>query len=68
LRYPNPELDPYAIADFEPIVANWLPLAFAANSLNRSMGLQDLYPFVLSQPAIAKLAYVHRVIRDSAAR
>ena len=62
----DPELDPYAIADFQPIVDNWLPLAFAVNSLNRSMGVQDLYPFVLALPAIEKLAYVHRVIRESA--
>ena len=45
-----------------------LPLTFAINSLNRSMGQQDLYPFVLSAPAIDKLAYVHRVIRESAGR
>ena len=31
----------------------------ALNSLNRSMGLTDLYPFVLSEPAIAKLRFVH---------
>ena len=27
----------------------WLPLAFAVNSLNRSMGHRDLYPFVLAR-------------------
>jgi hypothetical protein len=30
------------------------------------MGQQDLYPFVLPQPAIDKLAYVHGVIRAGA--
>jgi hypothetical protein len=30
--------------------------------MNRSMGLPDLYPFVLSPPAIAKLAFVHACI------
>ena len=30
------------------IIEAWLPLTFAVNSINRSMGLQDLYPFVLS--------------------
>jgi hypothetical protein len=44
---------------------NWLPLTFAVNSLNRSMGQQDLYPFVLPRPAIDKLAYVHGVVRES---
>jgi hypothetical protein len=35
------------------------PLTFAVNSLNRSMGQPDLYPFVLSQGVIAKLGYIH---------
>jgi len=64
----DPELDPYDIADFQPVIDNWLPLTFAINSLNRSMGQRDLYPFVLPQPAIDKLAYVHRVIRETAGR
>jgi hypothetical protein len=28
------------------------------------MGSPDLYPFVLSPPAIAKLDFVHRLIRE----
>lgn len=64
----DPELDPYDIADFQRIIDNWLPLTFAINSLNRSMGQQDMYPFVLAQPAIDKLAYVHGLIRESAGR
>lgn len=64
----DPELDPYTIMDFDPIVAHWLPIALAVNSLNRSMGLQDLYPFVLAQPTIDKLAYVHRTVREAAGR
>jgi hypothetical protein len=49
-------------ADMTRLVEAWIPLTFAANSINRSMGLPDLYPFVLSAPAIAKLAFVHRCI------
>jgi hypothetical protein len=64
----DPEFDPYDIPDFEPLISNWLPLTFAINSLNRSMGQQDLYPFVLSKSAIDKLDYVHRVIREAADR
>ena len=37
----------------------------ALNSLNRSMGLQDLYPFVLSQPAIAKLRFIHEIVENA---
>jgi hypothetical protein len=68
LQKADPELDPYDVADFQRIIDNWIPLTFAINSLNRSMGQQDLYPFVLSQPAIDKLAYVHGVIRETAGR
>jgi hypothetical protein len=39
--------------DFDDLIAGWFPLTNALNSLNRSMGQPDLYPFVLSQPAIA---------------
>ncbi len=48
--------------DFGDLVTAWFPLTSALNSLNRSMGLADLYPFVLSGPAIAKLRFVHDVI------
>jgi hypothetical protein len=48
--------------DFEDLIAGWLPLTMALNSLNRSMGLPDSYPFVLSETAIAKLRFVHEVI------
>ena len=29
-----------------PLIDAWLPLSLALNSLNRTMGLSDLYPFV----------------------
>jgi hypothetical protein len=45
------------------LVATWLPLAYALNAVNRSMGKGDLYPFVLTPPVIAKLAFVHDVVR-----
>jgi hypothetical protein len=64
----DPEFDPYDIADLQPILDNWLPLTFAINCLNQSMGQQELYPFVLPQPATEKMAYVHGVIRETAGR
>jgi hypothetical protein len=64
----DPDFDPYTIDDFHPIIDNWLPLTFALNSLSRSMGQPDMYPFVLSAPVIEKLAYVHRVARESRVR
>ena len=32
--------------DFDDLARAWIPLTVALNSLNRSMGLPDLYPFV----------------------
>jgi hypothetical protein len=48
-------------AGFDDILKHWIPLTYALNSLNRGMGLPDLYPFVLSSPAIEKLCFVHQV-------
>jgi hypothetical protein len=48
--------------DFDDLMSAWVPLTVAMNSLNRSMGLGDLYPFVPSPPAIEKLRFVHEVV------
>jgi hypothetical protein len=64
------DFDPHH-AVLERIIEAWLPLTFAVNSINRSMGLPDLYPFVLTPAVIVKLAFVHRLIEtrtDHAAR
>ncbi|NQX05565.1 putative zinc-binding metallopeptidase [Rathayibacter sp. VKM Ac-2856] len=45
------------------ILARWHGFSLALNSVNRSMGKDDLYPFVIT-PAIAeKLAWVHELVR-----
>jgi hypothetical protein len=48
--------------DFDDLMTAWFPLTLALNSLNRSMGLQDLYPFVLSNDAVEKLRFIHDTI------
>lgn len=48
--------------DFDALLEAFIPLTVALNSLNRSMGLADPYPFVLSEPAIQKLGFVHELI------
>jgi hypothetical protein len=58
--------DPYGAGDTQDLVDAWLPLVFAVNSLNRAMGQQDLYPFVLTQGVIEKLAFVHALVRKAA--
>jgi len=53
--------------DFDDLLRGWVPLSVALNSLNRSMGLIDPYPFVLSTDVIEKLRFVHDVIEYSSA-
>jgi hypothetical protein len=60
------DFDPHK-ADLNRIIDAWLPLTFAFNSINRSMGVPDLYPFALSSPVIAKLAFVHDCIHTQSA-
>ena len=56
--------DPYNQPGFGPILEAWLPMTFAVNSINRSMGLDDLYPFVISSEVAAKLTLVHDIVRS----
>ena len=55
----NIKYDPYEIADFEKIFKSWLPLTFAVNSLSRSMGYADFYPFIIPEPVVKKLQFIH---------
>ena len=56
------DFDPHKVRDIDTLIQAWLPLAFAVNSLNRSMGQPDLYPFVLAPRAIEKMGYIHDLI------
>ncbi len=56
--------DAYNQADFDSILEAWLPVTFAVNSINRSMGIDDLYPFVISPEVAEKLKAVHQVVRS----
>jgi hypothetical protein len=47
---------------FKEILAEWLPLTYALNALNRSMGRGGLYPFVLPAPVVGKLTLVHDLV------
>jgi hypothetical protein len=52
---------------FEDLIAGWIPLTMALNSLSRSMGMNDSYPFVLSETAIEKLRFVHGAVEAQGA-
>jgi hypothetical protein len=61
----DPELEPHLMAvprdtpdSLDEILGEWLPLTYALNAINRSMGKDDLYPFVLSPRVIEKLRFV----------
>lgn len=49
---------------FDTIIQMWLPLAWSLNMVNRSMGKDDLYPFVLPVPVLEKMRFIHTVIDD----
>jgi hypothetical protein len=51
---PNPSIEPMMIA--------WIQFTIGLNALNRSMGMQDAYPFVLTDKVKQKLAFIHQVI------
>ena len=49
---------------FETLLQDWGRLSVALNALNRSMGLPDAYPFVISPNIQDKLRFVHKLIID----
>jgi len=59
------DFDPYAHADFDAIISASIPLALAVNSLNRSMGQPDLYPFVLPPAVLDKLRFIHQLVKQT---
>jgi len=58
--------DPYEEKVFDRLIQRWLPLCFALNSLNRSMGHADFYPFILSADVVEKLRFIHGVCHGGA--
>ncbi len=55
-----------AFSSFRDVVVGvWIPLAVALNMINRSMGNEDLYPFVIPAPVIDKLDFVASLAQPS---
>ncbi len=48
---------------FTGMIEEWMRLSVILNELNRSMGLSDAYPFILTPRIIHKLGFIHRVAR-----
>jgi hypothetical protein len=53
------DFDPHGPIQIERLIEVWTAVSFAVNCLNRSMGLPDLYPFVLSPKSVSKLGLIN---------
>jgi hypothetical protein len=49
---------------FDAVIDAWFAVTYVLNNLNRSLGQQDAYPFVLSAPTIEKLRFVDQVVES----
>jgi hypothetical protein len=56
--------DRLAFFDFEALASGWNAVTLAMNSLNRSMGMKDAYPFVLTSAVLGKLRFVHELVQS----
>lgn len=59
--FDRPALGPSA---FQTIIDMWLPLSWSLNMVNRSMGHDDLYPFVLPVTVLEKMKFIHTVVDE----
>ena len=57
---PELDYDAYAETDGARLVQRAVRLSIALNHVNRSIGVADIYPFVISAPARQKLVAAHR--------
>ena len=57
------DFDPYAEGSIGQILDAWAPFVVAMNSINRSIGRPDLYPFVLAPAVAEKLGFIHDLVR-----
>lgn len=53
------------VDDIDETLSKFSELVIILNALNRSMGLEDAYPFVLSDVTLKKLRFVHGLIYPS---
>jgi hypothetical protein len=57
--------DPYRARSAAQLVHAWVPFSVALNSIHRSMGQGDLYPFILTPAVVAKLQFVHDLVHGA---
>ena len=59
---PPPNVEASRTQPFDQMIDNWLSLTYALNSLSRSLGQPDSYPFMLSPASIDKLRFIHDTV------
>lgn len=52
------------VDDFDNWIAQWTRVTQVMNALNRSMGLADAYPFILTPIVLTKLRFIDRLIHQ----
>lgn len=57
-RLPN-QIESPPVYEFDAMLADYRRIGMICNEINRSMGLTDLLPEVVSEPVVEKLRYVH---------
>jgi hypothetical protein len=57
---------PVRQTSFDELMNEWFSVTYVLNSLNRSVGTPDPYPFSLSSPVLRKLRFVHEVVHGGA--
>jgi hypothetical protein len=70
VRFAAPrDVDPLPCYDDVPIermLYDWRWMAAFFNRVNTAMGKNPLYPFEIAPAVVAKLGFVHEVVRESA--
>jgi hypothetical protein len=56
------------IVKFDEMMADWFAVTYLLNNLSRGLGQKDSYPFVLSDPVIGKLRFVHQVCTEAGSK
>jgi len=64
LLHADIRFNPHEASSIDSLIIAWLPLTLAVNSLNRSMGLADLYPFTIAPRVIEKLGFIHSLVHE----
>lgn len=49
---------------FEELLKTWMHFSVVMNAINRSMGVQDAYPFVLTEPVRQKLVFIDGIVNS----